>query len=148
MKRTDILLMKKEIKEWIAKKTSKSEMCRVLKCRPSTLNAYLLKMKIEYQGNKGGKGQGGKKRDIRDYLKKNGPFINSHYLKIRLIEERLKKRQCEKCLRKKWLSKPISLELHHVDGDKNNNILKNLKLFCPNCHSMTNNNSGKANKRR
>jgi len=29
-------------------------------------------------------------------------------------------------------------ECHHIDGDKTNNILENLQLLCPNCHSQTN----------
>ena len=31
----------------------------------------------------------------------------------------------------------IPLEVEHVDGDSQNNIFDNLKLLCPNCHSMT-----------
>lgn len=29
------------------------------------------------------------------------------------------------------------IELEHVDGDSTNNSLDNLKLLCPNCHSLT-----------
>jgi hypothetical protein len=28
----------------------------------------------------------------------------------------------------------MSLELHHLDGDHNNNSLSNLRIVCPNCH--------------
>jgi hypothetical protein len=31
----------------------------------------------------------------------------------------------------------IPLELEHVDGDYTNNKEENLKLLCPNCHSLT-----------
>lgn len=31
------------------------------------------------------------------------------------------------------------LEIHHVDGDRSNNSLENLIVFCPNCHSLTEN---------
>lgn len=31
------------------------------------------------------------------------------------------------------------LELHHIDGDHNNNTLENCLLLCPNCHSLTDN---------
>ena len=29
------------------------------------------------------------------------------------------------------------MELDHVDGDRENNSLDNLRLICPNCHAMT-----------
>ena len=31
----------------------------------------------------------------------------------------------------------IPLELEHIDGDYTNNKEENLKLLCPNCHSLT-----------
>jgi len=31
----------------------------------------------------------------------------------------------------------VPIELEHIDGDSNNNSLDNLKLLCPNCHSLT-----------
>ena len=31
----------------------------------------------------------------------------------------------------------VPIELEHCDGDSENNKLNNLKLLCPNCHSLT-----------
>ena len=31
----------------------------------------------------------------------------------------------------------VPLEIHHEDGDYTNNKEENLKLLCPNCHSLT-----------
>ena len=31
----------------------------------------------------------------------------------------------------------VPIQLEHIDGDSDNNDLKNLKLLCPNCHSLT-----------
>lgn len=31
----------------------------------------------------------------------------------------------------------IPLEIEHIDGDHKNNKEENLKLLCPNCHSLT-----------
>lgn len=51
-----------------------------------------------------------------------------------------KERRCEECEGKEeWNGKPLSLQLHHVDGDKHNNSLSNLSILCPNCHSQTSN---------
>jgi hypothetical protein len=47
-----------------------------------------------------------------------------------------------KCMECGWceinpLSGKVPIELEHVDGDSTNNSLVNLKLLCPNCHSLT-----------
>lgn len=34
------------------------------------------------------------------------------------------------------------LEIHHIDGDRNNNLENNLQVLCPNCHAMTPNYRG------
>lgn len=31
----------------------------------------------------------------------------------------------------------VNVELDHVDGDSSNNALDNVRLLCPNCHSLT-----------
>lgn len=45
--------------------------------------------------------------------------------------------RCEKCDLTEWLLQPITLELEHTDGDRQNNTRENLLLLCPNCHSLT-----------
>lgn len=90
MKRIDILEKEKDIRNWISEHLPKAYICRKLKCRPGTLNIYLSKLKINYSGNMGGKGQGGKRKHVSFYLKKDGPFINSHQLKNILIRDGLK----------------------------------------------------------
>lgn len=57
----------------------------------------------------------------------------------------LRGQKCEQCLNTSWLGKPINLEIHHKDGNHNNNSLDNLQLLCPNCHSYTENYRGKNN---
>lgn len=47
--------------------------------------------------------------------------------------------KCELCCRDSWMNESITLELHHIDGDRTNNEPKNLQLLCPNCHSYTDN---------
>lgn len=31
------------------------------------------------------------------------------------------------------------LTVHHIDGNRKNNVIENLQLLCPNCHTLTNN---------
>lgn len=50
---------------------------------------------------------------------------------------------CENCGLEDWMSRPIPLEVHHIDGDSLNNEISNLKLLCPNCHALTDNYRGK-----
>lgn len=63
---------------------------------------------------------------------------NSHKLRNKLIEFGYKESKCELCGISEWLGKPVKLQLHHIDGNHDNNELSNLQI-CPNCHSMTDN---------
>ena len=44
---------------------------------------------------------------------------------------------CAECGISEWRGRPLSLELHHVNGNGHDNRLGNLQLLCPNCHSQT-----------
>lgn len=68
-------------------------------------------------------------------LKNWQDYTHSEYLKKHLLKER--GQACETCELTEWLGQPITIELEHIDGDKTNNKLDNLKLLCPNCHSYT-----------
>ena len=47
-------------------------------------------------------------------------------------------RHCEMvdCFQTHWKDQPIPLELDHIDGNPEHNSRSNLRLICPNCHSM------------
>ena len=64
-------------------------------------------------------------------------------LKRRLLIDGLKTAVCERCGIQDWLGEPLSLALHHVNGDNRDNRLENLQLLCPNCHSQTENFAGR-----
>ena len=80
---------------------------------------------------------------IEDIIYSTNYRFQSSRLKDRLIEEGYKKHQCENCLKTVWLGQPIPLQLHHKDGNHNNNYIDNLQLLCPNCHTLTDTFAGK-----
>ena len=55
--------------------------------------------------------------------------------------------RCEQCLNETWFNKKIPIEIDHIDGNKQNNTLENLRLICPNCHALTETYKGKNIKR-
>ena len=73
-----------------------------------------------------------------DDLLQLGTKVQSYKLKNRLLAVGLNEWICEKCRQTEWLSQPIPLEMHHRNGDPNDNRLVNLELLCPNCHALTN----------
>lgn len=83
-------------------------------------------------------GQGwNKNQQLKDWT----GYTKNRCLKKHLIKETGNK--CQNCGNDSWMGKPISLDVHHADGDRTNNSRENLKLLCPNCHAMTPNYKGR-----
>ena len=64
-------------------------------------------------------------------------YRSRNNVKQRLLAAGLKQSRCEACGIARWHRRPLSLCLHHVNGDRHDNRLENLRLLCPNCHSQT-----------
>ena len=97
------------------------------------------------QGHLRGKTHRYNTRPLRTILVR-GRLEQTSRLKQRLIAEGLKEHRCDRCGLTEWLGQPVPLELHHKDGDRTNNLLRNLVLLCPNCHALTDNYRGKNKK--
>lgn len=66
-----------------------------------------------------------------------GRLTDSGSLRKRLIRAGYKKAECEECGLSEWRGEPIALELDHINGVHDDNRLVNLRILCPNCHSLT-----------
>ncbi|OGI31859.1 MAG: hypothetical protein A2271_03610 [Candidatus Moranbacteria bacterium RIFOXYA12_FULL_35_19] len=86
--------------------------------------------------------------ELKDILVKNS-YFQSYKLKKRLFEAKLKSKFCEECGWHK-VSKDgrLPLELDHINGDSKDNRIKNLRVLCPNCHSLKPTHRGRNIKRK
>lgn len=143
--REDILERKDEILHWIGENRSKAYMARELNCNPKTINSVLKRLDIAYDGNQSGKGSTKNSQQympLMEYLEKSND-IQSNKVRLKLLRENYKQHICECCKMATWLDQPIPLELHHKDGNRNNNSIDNFELLCPNCHAFTDSYRGK-----
>jgi DNA-binding transcriptional ArsR family regulator len=76
-----------------------------------------------------------------------GTYRSRHNVKLRMLGAGVKESRCELCGLTEWRGRPLSMALHHVNGDGFDNRLENLQLLCPNCHSQTENFSGRGRRR-
>lgn len=81
-----------------------------------------------------------------EILIENSLFTSSHNLRQRLIAENFKKDECERCGLNEWMGEKLPLELDHINGNNKDNRIENLRILCPNCHSLTPTWRGRKNK--
>lgn len=76
------------------------------------------------------------KIEISDILVRNSSYKSSSNLKKRLYAEGLKQRNCEICSQTEyWNGRKMSLILDHINGDRHDNRIENLRIVCPNCNA-------------
>ena len=86
--------------------------------------------------NKGLRGIGKPRLELKNILVKNSNF-QSYKLKKRLFAAKIKLKHCEECgWNKEAIDGRLPLELDHINGDSRDNRIENLRVLCPNCHSL------------
>ncbi len=93
--------------------------------------------------NKGLTGIGNPIIPLENILVRDSTY-QSFKLKRRLFKVGLKPMHCEEC---KWSKTSdqgyLPLELDHINGDRHDNRLENLRVLCPNCHSLKSTHRGR-----
>ena len=137
---------KEVLQQVVQESKSITEILRKLNCKNSRYT--LLKKLKEYDIDVSNLLGQAWNRDNFNYDKfEYGKVVSSALALPALIHKR--GHRCETCNNMYWMETLIPLEVHHIDGDKLNNIESNLKLMCPNCHALTDSYCGKnSNKNR
>lgn len=117
--------------------------CKRLGMKFTTFKRYAEKLGV-YKTNIGKKGvESLLPEDILIKIQNSNKKIRGQRIKQILFLLGIKEEKCERCGLKFWNGQPLSLELHHKDGNPYNNSLENFEILCPNCHSQTENFRGR-----
>lgn len=149
----------KQLREAVAGSKSRRQVLIKLNLREAGGNYEQLRKYIEeldldtshFHGqawNKGLRGIGKPLIPLEKILVKKSNF-QSFKLKKRLFDAGLKKKECEECGWAKIAEGGyLPLELDHINGDRHDNRLENLRVLCPNCHSLKPTHRGRIRKGR
>lgn len=109
----------------------------------SQIQKYINELKLDvshFTGpgwNRGLSGLGKPRWTLEQILVKDSHF-QSYKVRNKLFNAGLKPKQCEECgWAKKSSDGRLPLELEHINGERTDNRINNLKILCPNCHSLT-----------
>jgi hypothetical protein len=127
------------IEEVCARNNSMAKAAAELNIHFNTLKrlAILYNCYQPNQGLKGGRKSVPPKITLDKILSGNHPSFQTYKLKNRLLKEGILINKCAICGIDSWNNKQLNLELDHIDGNRINHQLSNLRLLCPNCHAQT-----------
>jgi len=150
---------KEQLERAVIKSKSYRNVIKLLGLQPAggnydQIKKYIREYGFSIQHFTGKAWNRGKKFGFRPLIKLENILVkNSTYqsfkLKRRLFLAKLKEPRCEECGWAK-MSKDgrVPLELDHVNGDRHDNRINNLKVLCPNCHSLQSTHRGRNRRRK
>ena len=110
-----------------------------MEMHPNTFRRHAMKLGC-YKPNQAGIGvvkNRPNKVATEDILNGSVPYAPTGF-KRRLLKEGYLTKKCVGCgIGSTYNGKPITLELDHVNGNRFDHRLSNLRILCPNCHSQT-----------
>lgn len=148
----------KELRGAVKQSRSMGQVLKILNLKPAggnyaQLKKYIGELKLDiahFSGkgwSKGLRGIGKPRTPLEEILVKDR-FFQSFKLKKRLFAVGLKPKHCEECgWAKVAETGHLPLELDHINGDHQDNRIENLRVLCPNCHSLKPTHRGRVNKR-
>lgn len=147
---------KDELQNLVSNSYSYSEVLRKLGYKNTghnqTLKAYIKLYDIDinhFYQKIGGKDFKLKYTNEDIFIKGCKCNLSTSNIKNRLLRCNLLEYRCALCGNEGyWNNKPLVLQLDHIDGDRTNNLLTNLRFLCPNCHTQTKTYSNKKLKER
>ena len=76
------------------------------------------------------------RRPNKEVFVENSPERSGQRLMRRLLDLKWVY-ECSVCGLVEWKGKKLTLELDHINGVNHDNRFENLRILCPNCHSLT-----------
>lgn len=136
-------LLNCDLRAMVKSCSSRAELLRSVGLAPGATSYKALGQAFELQGIEpaelnGWQRAGGRpRRPLRELLVADSHYTNTGRLRERLVEEGLLEPRCVSCGIDTWCGQPAPLQLDHVNGDRRDNRLENLRMLCPNCHAQT-----------
>jgi len=145
-----------QAREAVAASLSYSEALRRLDLGPTGGNWRTLRLWAErweiatdhFDPNAGNAAAARTRARPLDEILVRGSTYSRGSLKRRLWSSGLKPRQCELCGQGElWRGRPMGLILDHVNGERDDHRLENLRIVCPNCAATLDTHCGRKNRR-
>lgn len=132
-------LLEADLVEILGRCHTRAEVLRSVGLEPSTTTYRALREALSRVGMASLQPRvGGRpRRPLATILVADSDWRNTARLRERIIEEGLRDERCDACGIVSWRGRPAPLQLDHVDGDRRNNRLENLRILCANCHALT-----------
>lgn len=151
-------LTEEELRKASKEAFSAAETCRILQLCDNGGNITRLKKQIQkfnidishWTGQLWSKGKTAiedkrlfRDKDPQEVFTENSN-VSSTYVRKIIKQKGLKEYRCSICPNDgNWNGKPLNLQLDHINGNRKDQRLENLRWVCPNCHSQTDTYGGK-----